>query len=776
MTDVIEVNDYNTKVTSELISGLKKEVADTLLEYLSSVPYLKTFISKNRKRACDLPRDEKGKIIINIEEPHILEDMDYFRPSALHFEKTGRYTDYRPSKNPNSPFYKWISEERRRCYEGYVRESDGEWITGDYYFFLNYCPMLMDEEDKNLGIFVRQKRFPDVMDGQYYLFHYMWKARTNNLMSCCLASRQKGKTATSAAMLARRLILGESDSARNNVSSTVIASSEDYLTGDDVIFDKFQIYLDHVAETTQWPSKRLKTTEGGLVWQMGYKLNDGKNTRKGSLNKVTGTSINTKKSKKRGGRVSLFIIEEMGSFANLKSLYTTLLPSVRSAKGSYGLIHMIGTSGDSDSDFEGARELFCNPIGHFILNNVNVWDMPLQGTKYIAFFYPAYINLGGYTDKNGNSDVVGALVHLLKERYTVKYNTGDPDALLRHCAENPIFPEESMLRTTRNVFPTLELNERIKQLENDDTAFDEVEVGELFMNGNGDVEFKHTKELPIRFFPHSDNKIRGAVEIFERPIKDKETGEITPGRYIIGNDPVDKDSAETVSLSSTFVFDLYKDCIVAEYTGRRDYAEEGYEITRMLCRYYNAQCYFENNLLGFFNYMKEKGDLKYVAKTPSTIKAQELSANDGVRNTTYGIRSTTFTINRFLQQIRDWLLQEVPAQDENGNAIMTKNLYLIKNLALLKELALYNDKGNFDRISALGMLMLGREEKITITGGNFGSVEKHDNYKEDKFISQCLNGGRKRFKSNFNGVERYSREEVKRILNIDSNLKLYHFK
>jgi hypothetical protein len=173
--------------------------------------------------------------------------------------------------------------------------------------------------------------------------------------------------------------------------------------------------------------------------------------------------------------------------------------------------------------------------------------------------------------------------------------------------------------------------------------------------------------------------------------------------------------------------------------------------------------------------MKEKGDLKYVAKTPSTIKAQELSANDGVRNTTYGIRSTTFTINRFLQQIRDWLLQEVPAQDENGNAIMTKNLYLIKNLALLKELALYNDKGNFDRISALGMLMLGREEKITITGGNFNSGEKHTDYKDDKFISQCLNGGRKKVRNSLS-VERYSRGEVKRILNIDSNLKLYHFK
>jgi hypothetical protein len=98
-------------------------------------------LSPKRKRACDLPRDDEGKIIIDVTEPHILENTDYFRPSALKFKKDGRYTDLRPNKNPNSEFGKWIREEIRRCYEGYVRPSDGEWITGDMYFFLNYCPI-----------------------------------------------------------------------------------------------------------------------------------------------------------------------------------------------------------------------------------------------------------------------------------------------------------------------------------------------------------------------------------------------------------------------------------------------------------------------------------------------------------------------------------------------------------------------------------------------------------------------------------------------------------
>jgi len=37
---------------------------------------------------------------------------------------------------------------------------------------------------------------------------------------------------------------------------------------------------------------------------------------------------------------------------------------------------------------------------------------------------------------------------------------------------------------------------------------------------------------------------------------------------------------------------------------------------------------------------------------------------------------------------------------------MIPNLYTIRSRALLKELINYNTEGNFDRISAMGMLML----------------------------------------------------------------------
>ena len=128
---------------------------------------------QERPKAKDLPRDDKGRIIVDITKPHILEDMDYFRPSALRYKQTGSYTNLRPNPNPNSEYGKWIREEIRRCYEGYVRESDGEWVTGNMYFFMNYCPIPMTKITGKSKKGERVIDFPEFWEGIYYRFHYI---------------------------------------------------------------------------------------------------------------------------------------------------------------------------------------------------------------------------------------------------------------------------------------------------------------------------------------------------------------------------------------------------------------------------------------------------------------------------------------------------------------------------------------------------------------------------------------------------------------------------
>lgn len=112
------------------------------MECLSSVPFLQYLVSPKRKTYAELPRDETGRAIVDITNPPIMEDVDYFRPTAIHYQKTGRLTDLRANPNPNSPYGMWIRNEIDRIWNGYVRESDGAWITGDMYWYLNYTPII----------------------------------------------------------------------------------------------------------------------------------------------------------------------------------------------------------------------------------------------------------------------------------------------------------------------------------------------------------------------------------------------------------------------------------------------------------------------------------------------------------------------------------------------------------------------------------------------------------------------------------------------------------
>ena len=169
----VQTNKYQTPIESLNINEQPQEIQEQFWDFVSSIPYIRLLISPSRPTAKELKKDQDGKIIIDITQPHILENMDYFRPSAIHFQKYGCYTNLKPNANPNSEYGKWIREEIRRSWHGYVRPSDGEWIPGDYYYYLNYCPIQLIKKLPN-GQSIRTIDFPRVWDGQYLVHHYLY--------------------------------------------------------------------------------------------------------------------------------------------------------------------------------------------------------------------------------------------------------------------------------------------------------------------------------------------------------------------------------------------------------------------------------------------------------------------------------------------------------------------------------------------------------------------------------------------------------------------------
>lgn len=718
MYEDIVLNKYQTPISELGLDKQPQEVQDQFWDFFNNVPFIRSMVSPNKPRARDIPRDSEGKIIVDITQPHILEDIDYFRPSAIHYQKYGRFTDLRPNANPNSEFGKWIREERRRCLYGYIRPYDGEWITGDHYFFLNYCPISLLKKSSNGGRkAMRVIDFPFSWEGNYYRFHYLNQAREHGLMAAELARRGCGKSFCAAAMLAKRFILGESFEVNKRVVSYITATDKAKLTGGDQTLDKFQFYIDFIAENMQWPSRRLYNSLADMNWQMGYKdLNTG--TNKGTLNSVVGKSSQNDASKLRGTRGVLYLFEEAGTFDNLLTLWSNLLPSVSDGESVFGLMYLFGTSGDQQSDFAAMQEIMYNPVGYKTYGLKNVYDKEGQGRPTFTYFFPAYINRSGCYDEQGNSDVTKALLEILVNRYNVKYNSTDINTITKCIAEIPITPQEAILRTRGNIFPVADLTQRLAEIDNDPHTFDDVYVGDLTQEKDGTVSFKLTGDQPIRDFPLKDNKVSGALEIFKMPEKDAQ-GKVFPQRYIIGHDPVDNDEADTMSLSSTFVLDLWTDTIVAEYTGRHQFADDNFEMLRKLCIFYNAKCLYESNVKGAYSYFSRMNCLYLLADTPEYLKDKDIIKNIGVGNNSKGVKATKPVNDYANRLIRDWLLKPVTIQSgEDGEETTVFNLTRIRNRALIKELMLYNPDINVDRVRALGLLMLYREQFMVTYNGD----------------------------------------------------------
>ena len=1063
----MDLNKYQTSVTEDLIKLYPQEVIEQLYDVINNIPFIKHLIDANRPYAKDLPRDEEGKIIVDISKPHILENMDYFRPSALHYKKYGCYTLLRPNKNPNSEYMKWIVEERRRCWEGYIRPSDGEWVTGYMYWYLNYCPIMLSRMEGKTNKANRVEDFPDVWEGIYWRFHYLHQARTNghhaielarrgahpynqkvltpdgwkkweeitigsklfstyntictvtdipyddiadyykitlrdgreitasddhlwkvikggkemlkttdwlfkhyvtqrtpnervpsgieyqysipvnkgvefdyrevsvdpytlgfligdgcfrhksglyftqsdsdfsiikyfipysirkvadmtyrvnidnwrNILEdfglymkksegkfipdaykfnsrdvrlailqglldadghChggvptlstvseslkddvlfiarslgynCAWTKQKagykkegvyikcldiysisiyggsevfnlprkkelvdypspnaksrrdrskivnieylGKTRckcvtvdsidncyligdfvtthncsksyTLASMMSHNFVLGENEQARRRTTTVLTAYQNQYLSvGKDGTLAKFVPMIDFVAENTQFPKLRLKDSPQEMVWQQGYKDKD-TGVSKGSLNTVMGVSSKDDEGKLRGKRGYIFF-EEMGSFPNLLSVYNTVRYGLEDGNAVFGLAYLVGTAAEDASDFSAAKEMLYNPEGYNIQAIPNVYDKLSQGKSSFGFFFPSYINRQGCYNKDGVSDVIKALLEILVKRYDAKYKTNDPKTIIRVVAEMPITPAEATIKVDANMFPVTTLTERLVQLDTNPMELDSVKVGTLEFNADGKLHYVPTSAQPIRHFPTKDNKVHGAIEFYQLPEIDKNTREPFANRYILGHDPVDNDSAETMSLSSTFVLDLWTDKIVAEYTGRQDYADENYEICRKLCMFYNGKVNYENNKKGLFAYFSRMNCTYLMTDTLNFLKDKQMIKVTGYGNSAKGTVATAAINSYALELIRRWLL--IPTTivrniDGKEQEVSIPNLFNIQSRALLQELISYNSEGNFDRVSSLGMLMLLREDKVIMHQGNFSKAKE----------------------------------------------------
>lgn len=401
------------------------------------------------------------------------------------------------------------------------------------------------------------------------------------------------------------------------------------------------------------------------------------------------------------------------------------------------------TGGTSGADFQGSERLFYYPEAYNIYGIPNVFDRNVDGDTICGFFWPSYMNRNGcYEDINGEPDVIKSLIEIYTDLKKIRDNSTDAKAITQFRAENCITPQDAVMRTEGTVFPVADLKDYLETIaSNKDSFLAEHYVGDLIYNSIGEVEWKPNADIyPLRSYEHDNANREGAVEIFEMPKANAE-GVIASGRYIGGVDPIDSDSG--TSLYSVFIMDTFTDRIVAEYTGRTRLAREAYEITLKMAKFYNAQINYESNLKGLFGYFEQKNALYYLCDTPQILKDMELvSTTTRYGNQSKGTRANT-EVNKWARLLQaDYMLSRVNEKSEED---LRLKMHTIRSLAYLEEAIKWNPDGNFDRVSAMGMLMILREDRYKRTRTAKENMEKktnslandpffNNNYSNDDFL------------------------------------------
>ena len=637
----------------------------------------------------------------------MLVNTNEFRREALFFKKHGRYDDGIAGSNTWKQYWQ---EQQHRCLNGY--SVGGQKITGNYYFYLNFCPILLTEEvhrdgvdnDKGGAIEAdRIKAFPRFWDLDLEYFNAVDLAKSKGKHLIILKPRGIGASFKGASLLARNYFLVPDS--RNYA----IANEKEYLLKDG-IYTKAMEYVNFIDKNTAY-TKRRDFVNSVSSMHIRASFDRGNRIEDGYMSEIIGVSLKNDHQKARGKRGKIILWEEAGKFPNLEKAWQIARPSVEEGRTVFGTMIAFGTGGTEGADYRALESMFYNPDAYNIEPFENLWDEGLIGTN-CGLFFPATYGID-FADSEGNTNHESAMEWLNEEFESAKA-ASDPTLLDQKKAEYPLTPQDAMLNTTSNRFPVYEAKKQKAWLLSEGKASYMGTAGILEKSKDG-VKFKPSDSVkPVTKFPHNRSEDNtGAVVVYQAPFK--LNGEIPDNLYIICVDPYAHDQTVGASLGSAYVIknpndvSYPDDYIAASYVGRPPKQDDFASNVSMLADYYNAKICFESDRgEAFLAWFKQHRRLDQLAKE------LEFHHNENIPKSSlrkgFGVAMSSGRNNEKILQadgyLADWFTRG-RGLDEDGNQIM--NIHKIYDLALLEEIIKYGD-GNFDRLSALRVGMYFQKE------------------------------------------------------------------
>lgn len=664
-----------------------------------------------------------------------------FREEANHFIKNGYYC---PDPIGSPAWLDYWYEQRKRCIEGY--SVGGAIITGEHYFYLNFCPM--EKVSKIIGRRARKiYQPPDFWDGDYNFF-WAREIAKNGIFHLILNNDDlvSKYTDENNITLARELFdglkleikledeylfgghnmcIGKARRRGYSYKAASIAACNYYTRPNSLtIFgaeEKKYLYpggvfslsvddINFINEHTGWtmPSDEISRQDHIKSSYVTYK--NGVRTPKGFMSEIVALTFKDNPDAARGKDALDIFFEEGGAFGTpglLTQAYRASEDCVKAGDIKTGMITIWGTSGDLSGGTYDFSEMFKRPKAFGLLPFVNIWDE--NGVEdYCGFFHPANLNLEGYYDEQGNSDLEKAKASILKGREIVIQGGATSLELSLKVQERPLTPSEAFASSSTNNYPIVELEKQKNKVLSKNLQLIKGTPVHLIQDGSGVVArpILDGSVHPITSLYHLPTDKKGCPIIYEFPIEN-----IPKGLYKIGYDPIRQDTG--TSLASIIVYkgvhigSLTHSCIVAEYVGRPESAEDADKIAEKLAIFYGTQIMFENEVPETRNYFRRIKRLDLLATQPDAVISKNIKKSKVSR--IYGCHMNDQLKNAGERYIKDWLLTRLDYDEHDNPVYVYEKIY---SLRLLEELIAYHRKGNYDLHSSLIMCLIQVQEEF----------------------------------------------------------------
>jgi len=663
-----------------------------------------------------------------------------FREEANHFAKHGYYT---PDPWGTPAWQEYWQEQLDRCKNGY--SSGGVKISGNHYGYMNFSQIKKVAPGENPESKMAKKivAMPDFWDGDYNYYHSINIAR-DGITKQALDDLKLSVTIREQYLDgARHVIIGKSRRKGYSYKNGFICVNN-YNTTRNALsiigaFDKKYLYpkgtmgmateqLNFLNEHTGWRKARDYVDKQDHRRASYKKTVEGIGIESGYMSEIMAITFKDNPDAARGKDAVIVLLEEAGAFPNLIDSFIATAPGLSAGKYITGQILIFGTGGDMESGTLDFAEMFYNPDLYGIMPFMNIWDENAE-IGNCGFFHPIQWNMEGYYDEDGNSDVIGALAYEKSVRDKMTSQSSGSTVVQLHMQEYCTCPAEAFLSVSLNDFPIVELRARLNKVVNEKLYLKRGVPCELSLE---EGRVKVTPDIrnllePIWFNRPASNNRNGAVIIYEYPLPNAPRG-----LYKIGYDPYRQVNGN--SLASIIVYkgiqrgSFSRDCIVAEYTGRPQDPDDVNKIFELLIMLFNTEGMYENEVTHVKSYFVRRKKLNLLAAQPDAVISKAINNSETER--IYGCHMNEQLKDAGEKYIKTWLLTPVNVT-EDGRVLTV--IDYIDSPGLLEQLIMYNRKGNYDRVSALIMVMFQINEE------ELGKEYNEEVKKDEKLLSLIEN-------------------------------------